>query len=132
MIETLPPLGKYKYDTWRILLMKCYIDNFERLWSYIQNVNTDLVTEILEHGTIEILGIIDGDLLRNSTATDNILLEKYLDGGGGYIGYRCRFNPCGEVLHYDDGEGVISLCWCKFAHNIDGPLLQGPGWSYQL
>jgi hypothetical protein len=27
MIEVLPPLGKYKYDTWRILLLKCYIDN---------------------------------------------------------------------------------------------------------
>jgi hypothetical protein len=28
MIEVLPPLGKYKYDTWRILSVKCYIDNF--------------------------------------------------------------------------------------------------------
>jgi hypothetical protein len=27
MIEILPPLGKYKYDTWRILPVKCYIDN---------------------------------------------------------------------------------------------------------
>jgi hypothetical protein len=27
MIDILPPLGKYKYDTWRILLVKCYIDN---------------------------------------------------------------------------------------------------------
>jgi hypothetical protein len=39
MIEILPPLGKYKYDTWRILLVKCYIDNFVCLWSYIRNVN---------------------------------------------------------------------------------------------
>jgi hypothetical protein len=30
MIEILPPLRKYKYDTWRILLVKCYIDNFMR------------------------------------------------------------------------------------------------------
>jgi hypothetical protein len=36
MIEILPPLGKYKYDTWRILLVKCYIDNFVRLQSYIR------------------------------------------------------------------------------------------------
>jgi hypothetical protein len=28
MIEILPPLGTYKYDTWRILLVKYYIDNF--------------------------------------------------------------------------------------------------------
>jgi hypothetical protein len=39
MIEVLPPLGKYKYDTWRILLVNCYIDNFVCLWSYIRNVN---------------------------------------------------------------------------------------------
>jgi hypothetical protein len=39
MIQILPPLGKYKYDTWRILPVKCYINNFVRLWSYIRNVN---------------------------------------------------------------------------------------------
>jgi hypothetical protein len=34
MIEILPPLEKYKYDTWRILPVKCYIENsvhFEEL-----------------------------------------------------------------------------------------------------
>jgi hypothetical protein len=40
MIEILPPLGKYKYDTWRILPMKCYIDNSVRLRSCIRNVNS--------------------------------------------------------------------------------------------
>jgi hypothetical protein len=39
-IEILPLLGKYKYDIWRILLVMCYIDNFVRLRSYIQNVNS--------------------------------------------------------------------------------------------
>jgi hypothetical protein len=39
LIEILPLLGKYKYDTKRILLVKCYIDNFMRLRSCIQNVN---------------------------------------------------------------------------------------------
>jgi hypothetical protein len=33
MIEVLTPMGKYKYDTKRILLVKCYIDNFVSLWS---------------------------------------------------------------------------------------------------
>jgi hypothetical protein len=42
MIKILPFLGKYKYDTWRILPMKCYIDNFMRLRSCIRNVNYDL------------------------------------------------------------------------------------------
>jgi hypothetical protein len=39
IIEILPPLEKYKYDTWRILLVKYYIDNFVRLQSCIRNVN---------------------------------------------------------------------------------------------
>jgi hypothetical protein len=39
MIEILPPLEKYKYDTWRILLVKCYIDSSVHLQSCIQNVN---------------------------------------------------------------------------------------------
>jgi hypothetical protein len=40
MIEVLAPLGKYKYDIWRILPVKFYIDNFVRLQSCIRNVNT--------------------------------------------------------------------------------------------
>jgi hypothetical protein len=90
------------------------------------------VSEILEHGTIKILSVVDGDLLRDSIATDDVLTKKFLDCSGGYVGYRLRFNPFGEVLHYDDDEGVIFMCWCKFAHDIDAPPLQGPGWSYQL
>jgi hypothetical protein len=43
MIEILPPLGKYKYDTWRILPVKCYIDNSVRLQSCIRNVNNVLM-----------------------------------------------------------------------------------------
>jgi hypothetical protein len=35
MIEVLPPLGKYIYDIWRILQVKCYIDNPLRLQSCI-------------------------------------------------------------------------------------------------
>jgi hypothetical protein len=36
MIEILPPLGKYKYDSWRVLLVKCYIDISVRLRSCIK------------------------------------------------------------------------------------------------
>jgi hypothetical protein len=43
MIEVLPLLEKYKYDTWIILPVKCYIDNFVRLWSHIRNVNNGRV-----------------------------------------------------------------------------------------
>ncbi len=75
-----------------------------------EDLRPDLVTKILEHGTIKILGIVNGDLLRDSVATDDILPEKSLDHAGGYVGYRLRFNPFGEVFHYNDGESVISLC----------------------
>jgi hypothetical protein len=40
MIVILPPLGKYKYDTWRILLVKCNIDNSVHLRRCIRNVNS--------------------------------------------------------------------------------------------
>jgi hypothetical protein len=40
MIEVLPPLEKYKYDTLRILPVKCYINNFIYLWSCIRNINS--------------------------------------------------------------------------------------------
>jgi hypothetical protein len=39
MIEILPPLGRYKYDTKRIFPVRCYIDNSVRLWNCIRNVN---------------------------------------------------------------------------------------------
>jgi hypothetical protein len=39
MIEILSLLGKYKYDTWGILPVKCYIDISVCLQSCIRNVN---------------------------------------------------------------------------------------------
>jgi hypothetical protein len=43
MIEILPTLGKYKYDTWTILLVKCYIDNSVRLRNCIRNINKNFL-----------------------------------------------------------------------------------------
>jgi hypothetical protein len=43
MIEIFPPMGKYKYDTWRIVSVKCYINNSMRLRSCIRNVNIGFV-----------------------------------------------------------------------------------------
>jgi hypothetical protein len=39
MIVVLSPLGKYKYDTWRILQLKCYIDNSVHMRSGIRNIS---------------------------------------------------------------------------------------------
>jgi hypothetical protein len=41
MIKILPLLGKYKYNTQKILPVKCYIDNSVRLPYCIRNVNID-------------------------------------------------------------------------------------------
>jgi hypothetical protein len=75
-------------------------------------LHPDLVIEILKHDSIEILGIVHCYLLRDSITIDDVLPEKFLDGGGGYIGYWLHFNPFGEVLNCDNGEGVVSLGWC--------------------
>jgi hypothetical protein len=50
MIEVLPPLRKYKYDTWRILPVKCYVNNSVRLWSCIRNINKYLLMTTLISG----------------------------------------------------------------------------------
>jgi hypothetical protein len=49
MIEILPPLGKYKYDTWRILPVKCYMDNSMRLRRCIRNINTLYTKGYINH-----------------------------------------------------------------------------------
>jgi hypothetical protein len=68
------------------------------------------MTEILEHGTIKILDIINSDLLWHSIATDDVLLEEFLDGGRGYVGNRLRFNPFGELFHCNHDKSVVSPC----------------------
>jgi hypothetical protein len=50
MIEILPPMGKYKYDTRRILSVKCYIDNSMHLRSCIRNIKTNLNVEVVSNG----------------------------------------------------------------------------------
>jgi hypothetical protein len=62
MIEILPPLGKYKYDTWRILLVKCYIYNSVCLQSCIRNINNDApgcdVTRATEHDVERLVALV--------------------------------------------------------------------------
>jgi hypothetical protein len=83
----------------------------------------NLMAEILEHGAIKVLGIINVDLLGISIEIDDVLPEEFLDGGGGCVHHRLCFNPFGEVFHCNDGEGVVSLCWCKLAHDVYAPPL---------
>jgi hypothetical protein len=41
------------------------------------DLHSDLMAEILKHGTIKVLGVIHRDLLRNSVATDDVLPENF-------------------------------------------------------
>jgi hypothetical protein len=69
MIEILPPLRKYKYDTWRILPVKCYIDNSVRLRSCIQNININHV--LLQIETVDTKTNTTPQLLMISTHAAN-------------------------------------------------------------
>jgi hypothetical protein len=56
------------------------LNNSIGLWMVYRckgDLHPNLVTKIFEHCTIEILGIIDGDLLRDSVTTDDVLLEFF-------------------------------------------------------
>jgi hypothetical protein len=83
----------------------------------------DLMTEILEYVAIKVLVVVDYGLLQDPIMTYNVLLEKFLDGHGGYVGDRPRLNPFHEGFHYHNGGGVIALCWCKFSNDINAPSL---------
>jgi hypothetical protein len=41
------------------------------------DLRPDPMAEILEHGTIEVLGIVDRDLLWNSIAANNVLPKEF-------------------------------------------------------
>jgi hypothetical protein len=53
------------------------------IYRYEGDLRPNLVTEILKHHTIEILGIVDGYLLRDSITIDDVFLEKFMDGDRG-------------------------------------------------
>jgi hypothetical protein len=91
-----------------------------------------LVTEILKHANVKVLGVVDCDLLWNSRVADNVLPEKFLYSCRGHVGDRFCLDPLGEIFHRYYGESVISLYRCEFADNIDALPLQWPRWSYQL
>jgi hypothetical protein len=53
----------------------------------------------------------------------DVLPEKFLYSCQEHICDGLRFNPLGKVFHRYNGEGVVSLCRCEFADDIDVPLL---------
>jgi hypothetical protein len=87
------------------------------------DLRPDLVAEILEHAAVEVLSNVNCDLLQNSMAIDNGLLEEVFDGHGGYVGDGLRLNPLGKVFYCHNDEGVVVLSWHEFANDIDAPPL---------
>jgi hypothetical protein len=85
--------------------------------------SSQLDNRILEHVAVKVLGIIDYDPLRDPITTDNVLPEKILDGRGDCGVDSPRLNPFHEVFHCHNGEGVIALCWCEIASDINAPML---------
>jgi hypothetical protein len=71
MIEILPPWGKYKYDTWRILLVKCYINNSMHFQSCIRNVNTPSISTMIFQKTIgrDLLRSVNQSTLASTVST---------------------------------------------------------------
>jgi hypothetical protein len=74
MIEILPPLGKYKYDTWRILSVKCYIDNFVCLQSCIPIYRVGQIThrQITKNKWDQVIVTMHASKLKSNTRTKHI------------------------------------------------------------
>jgi hypothetical protein len=87
------------------------------------DLHSDLMAEILEHVTVDVLGIINCDLLWDAIMTDNVLLEEFFDSSRGYVGDRLRLNPFHEILNYHNGEGIIAMRWGELADCVNAPPL---------
>jgi hypothetical protein len=49
--------------------------------------------DILEHVIVKLLGIVNGDLSRNTKMANDVSSEKLLNGHGAYVGDWLRLNP---------------------------------------
>jgi hypothetical protein len=67
------------------------------------------MVEILEHCTIEILGVIDCDVSRDAIVADDILSEEFFDCCIAYVCDGLHLNPFYEVLNCHDSEGIVVL-----------------------
>jgi hypothetical protein len=98
MIEILPPLGKYKYDTWRLLPMKCHIDNFVRLQSYIQNINKHFWCRYWG-GSQYLLSVyrLHGIILTSIISLTNLSATPWLFV---VVTWKCFIRPKSPIVHH--------------------------------
>jgi hypothetical protein len=112
MIEILLPLGKYKYDTWRILLEKCYIDNFVHLRSCIRNVNKHF-WRCCRGGrqyllsTYRLQGIILTSIISLTDLSATLYLFMFFTGSC-MTGFNLSAN------YHSDPESLIRKSWSRF------------------
>jgi hypothetical protein len=91
------------------------------------DLRPNLVVEIIEYATIEVLSVVDCDLLWNSVVIDDILPEEFLDCRRGYIGDMLRLDPLGEIFRYHDGEDIVSLSRREFMTRISTRITTSQG-----
>jgi hypothetical protein len=94
----LPSLGKYKYDTWGILLVKCYIDNSVCLRSCIWNVNKHFWHRCLG-GSQYILSVyrLHGVILTSIISLTNLSAALWLFV---VITGKCFVGPKSPIVHH--------------------------------
>jgi hypothetical protein len=109
MIEILPPLGKYKYDTWRILPVKCYIDNSVVAESLKDRIDT-AATNGVYWGTRSTLVVILSDFLE---------LESELELLGSWWNADLTDDQADALWPRVSGalDSLASLVPSSFAHN---------------
>jgi hypothetical protein len=57
------------------------------------NLRANLIIEFLESFDIKLCSIVHSYSLRHAEATNNVLLEEFVDCYRSYYGQRIRFNP---------------------------------------
>jgi hypothetical protein len=90
------------------------------------DLHFNLLVEILEHCTGEVLCIVHCDVSGNAVVIDDILSEELFDYCGAYICDGLRLDLLCEVLDCHHSKGVIALHWCQLVNDVDAPSLERP------
>jgi hypothetical protein len=90
------------------------------------------MAEVLEHVIIELIGVVDVDLSRDTVAGDDILPEEFMDSRKAYFCDGLPLDPFCEVLKCYNSEGVVALSWSQLANYVNAPSLEMSRWSDYL
>ena len=65
----------------------------------VMMLNLEIVAQFFHHIVIQICAIIRDDFVRNTVATNDVILDKTDHHLLGHISIRCNFNPLSEVIN---------------------------------